>query len=471
MRIHFIAIGGSAMHNLAIALHQKGYQVSGSDDEIFEPSKSRLAAHGLLPAQTGWNPDLLNSAPDAVILGMHAHPDNPELKRAQELGLKIYSYPEYLYEQTKNKIRVVIGGSHGKTTITSMVMHVLKANHLDFDYMVGAKLEGFDTMVSLKENTGIAVFEGDEYLSSPIDRRPKFHLYHPHVALLSGIAWDHINVFPTFENYVEQFLIFTEQIEENGTLIYYAGDENLRQITSDSRNDITTFAYSEHPSDLDEGVTYLVYNNRRIRLQVFGDHNLQNIAGAKLVCTHLGISDEQFYRAMTSFKGAARRLEVLSENGTSAVFYDFAHSPSKLQATTSAVKKQFASRKLVAVMELHTYSSLKKEFLPQYKGCMEDADEAYVFFNPATIEHKRLSPVSEEEVATAFAKEGLQVFTDPQALFNQLRRQNWEHKNLLIMTSGNFSGQDLKTFATEITGNPVRFGRDKWLKHPDGMMN
>lgn len=471
MHIHFIAIGGSAMHNLAIALHKKGYRVTGSDDEVFEPSRSRLEKYGLLPAQTGWNPELISTKPDVIILGMHAHPDNPELKRAQELDLKIYSYPEYLYEQTKNKTRVVIGGSHGKTSITSMVMHVLKANNVDFDYMVGANLDGFETMVSLKEETNVAVFEGDEYLSSPIDRRPKFHLYHPHVALLSGIAWDHINVFPTFENYVEQFRIFADMIEDGGSLIYFEGDENLQKVATNVRSDVQLIPYREHESVVEDGVTYLKYGNRQIRLQIFGDHNLQNIAGAKFVCSKIGITNEQFYHAMTSFKGAARRLEVLSENERTTVFYDFAHSPSKLKATTTAVKKQFDNRQLVAVMELHTYSSLKKEFLPQYEGCMDDADEAFVFFNPKTIEHKRLTPISKEEVADAFNSKGLQVFTDPVELFEQLGQKNWENKNLLIMTSGNFSGQNLKEFAKKVTGSPIQFENDKWIKHPDGSIS
>ncbi|WP_159517581.1 UDP-N-acetylmuramate--L-alanine ligase [Sunxiuqinia indica] len=457
MHIHFIAIGGSAMHNLAIALHKKGYRVTGSDDEIFEPSKSRLQKYGLLPQREGWHPKLITNDIDAIILGMHAHPDNPELKRAQELGVKIYSYPEYLYEQTKDKTRVVIGGSHGKTSITSMIMHVFKTNHIDFDYMVGASLEGFETMVSLKKDTQIAVFEGDEYLSSPIDRRPKFHLYHPHIALLSGIAWDHINVFPTFENYVEQFRIFATQIEKGGSLIYYEDDENLRQIATATSNGIEQIPYKEHKSTVIDGVTYLNNDDRKIRLQVFGNHNLQNIAGAKLVCEKLGVSDEQFYSAMSSFKGAARRLEILSANENGTVFYDFAHSPSKLKATTSAVKKQFVNRQLVAVMELHTFSSLKKKFLPQYSGCMEEADQAYVFFNPKTIEHKRLDPIKKEEVAHAFAKKGLQVFTDPNELFDKLRKIDWTAKNLLIMTSGNFSGQDLKGFAKEITGKPLQY--------------
>ncbi len=450
MRIHFIAIGGSAMHNLAIALHKKGFQVSGSDDEVFEPSKSRLAEHGLLPEAFGWYPEKLTTEIDAIILGMHAHPDNPELKQAQELGLKIYSYPEYLYEQTKDKTRIVIGGSHGKTSITSMIMHVFKTSGLAFDYMVGAKLDGFDTMVSLSHEAKVAVFEGDEYLSSPIDRRPKFHLYHPHIALLSGIAWDHINVFPTFENYVEQFRLFADMIEPNGSLYYYGRDEHLKTIAAQVRNDIHAEAYYEHPSQNANGKTSLLTLTSQIPLQVFGDHNLQNIAGAKLVCNKAGISDAQFYEAMSSFKGAARRLEILSENADCTVFYDFAHSPSKLKATTEAVKKQFDSRKLVAVMELHTFSSLKKEFLPQYHQCMQAADEAFVYFNPQTIEHKRLQPITKEQVAEAFASEGLQVFTDSDELFQILHEKNWSNSNLLIMTSGNFSGKDMKKIATDI---------------------
>ncbi len=450
MRIHFIAIGGSAMHNLAIALHKKGYQVTGSDDEIFEPSKSRLEQYGLLPRSFGWQPENISSGLDAVILGMHARANNPELLKARELGLKIYSYPEYLYEQTKEKKRVVIGGSHGKTTITSMVMHVLRENKISFDYMVGAQVEGFDTMVSLSHEAEIAVFEGDEYLSSPIDRRPKFHLYHPHIALLSGIAWDHINVFPTFENYVEQFRIFTEMIEPGGSLVYYEADENIRKIVEQTDPGIKTLPYREHPAIIENGVTCLLSGNTKTEIPIFGDHNLQNISGAKLVCNELGITDEQFYNVIGSFKGAARRLQVLAKNDRCTVFYDFAHSPSKLKATTEAVKKQFPDRELVACMELHTFSSLKKEFLPQYKNCMNAAGQAFVFFNPETIEHKKLEPISKEQVFNAFASGQLQVFTDTGELFSILKNIEWKNKNLLIMTSGNFSGMDLKGFAEEL---------------------
>ena len=450
MRVHFIAIGGSAMHNLAIALHKKGYQVTGSDDEVFEPSKSRLKSYGLLPGKEGWFPENVTPELDAVILGMHARQDNPELVRAQELGLKIFSYPEYLYEQTKTKTRVVVGGSHGKTTITSMIMHVLRYNQIQFDYMVGAQLEGFDTMVSLTEEAKIAVFEGDEYLSSPIDRRPKFHLYFPDIALLSGIAWDHINVFPTFPFYVEQFEIFAGLIQPNGSLIYFGGDENLQQVAEKSRDDVQKFAYQSHDSVIENGITYLVVDGKRIRLQIFGDHNLQNISGAQLVCRRLGLNDDQFYSAIAEFKGAARRLEILAENENCVVFNDFAHSPSKLKATTEAVKKQFPERKLVACLELHTFSSLKKEFLPQYKNCMDAADQAIVYFNRHTIEHKKLEMITEQEVAEAFDSPGLMVSTDSDALFAFLKSQNWKNSNLLLMTSGNFSGKSLKELAVEV---------------------
>ena len=451
MNVHFIAIGGSAMHNLAIALHKKGFTVTGSDDEILEPSKSRLAKYGLLPKKKGYHPDDINKGIDAIILGMHAFKDNPELIKAQSLGLKIYSYPEFLYEQTKDKIRIVIGGSHGKTTITSMVMHVLKKNGIDFDYMVGASLKGFDTMVSLKKETKIAVFEGDEYLSSPIDRRSKFHLYHPHIALISGIAWDHINVFPSFENYVKQFKIFTDTIQQNGTLIYFEKDATLKKIADNTRSDITKKPYVEEKSITKNGITYLCEGDKEISLNIFGHHNLQNIAGARMICLKAGLSNEQFYNAIHSFKGAERRLQTLAKNESCIVFYDFAHSPSKLKATLNAVKDQFPDKKLVAVMELHTFSSLKKEFLSQYKGTMGMADEAYVFFNPMAIKQKHLVPITKEEVENGFDKKGLKVYTDAKKLFQELLAKDWREKNLLLMSSGTFATTNLPEIAKKVT--------------------
>ncbi|HPV19714.1 MAG: Mur ligase family protein [Prolixibacteraceae bacterium] len=451
MKIHFIAIGGSAMHNLALALYKKGFTVTGSDDEIVEPSRSRLAACGLLPEAPGWFPAKITAGLDAIVLGMHARGDNPELVRARELGVKILSYPEFLYEQTRDKIRVVIGGSHGKTTITSMIMHVLRESGMAFDYMVGAQLDGFDTMVGLSNDSRIAVFEGDEYLSSPEDRRPKFHLYHPHIGVLSGIAWDHINVFPTFENYVDQFRRFAELIEPGGRLFYFNGDPLLREIAAAQRH-ITCTEYQAHPAEVRGQQTFLISGDERIPLRIFGEHNLQNISAAQAVCHALGVGDERFYQSIGTFTGAARRLEVLAENSTTAVFRDFAHSPSKLKATTRAVKNQFPGRRLIACMELHTFSSLKKEFLPHYHHTMNDADEAYVYFNPHTVEHKKLEPITSEMVSEGFGTPGLRVTTDAEALFATLETKRWENANLLLMSSGNFNGLDLHGFARKITG-------------------
>lgn len=450
MNVHFIAIGGSAMHNMAIAMHKKGYHVTGSDDEIFEPSKSRLAKLNLLPAKEGWDVNNIHKDLDAVILGMHARIDNPELLKAQELGLKIYSYPEYIYDQTKDKIRVIIGGSHGKTTITAMILHVLHYHKIDCDYLVGAQLEGFDTMVKLTKEARIAVIEGDEYLSSPIDRRPKFHLYKPSIAILSGIAWDHINVFPTFDNYVEQFRIFVNLIEQGGSLVYCELDPEVKKVCEGARSDIQKFPYGIPPHKIENGITILDNLQpvtRNPQLLVFGDHNLMNLNGARMVCNQLGLKDEQFYEAISSFKGASRRLELVARNASTAVYKDFAHSPSKLKATTQAVKKQFPDRKLVACMELHTFSSLTEDFLKEYKGSMALADDAIVYFNPHTIAHKKLKPITEEQARSAFGSDNIRIFTDSVALEAELLKMDFKNKTLLMMSSGNFDGMDLKALA------------------------
>ncbi|WP_421917912.1 UDP-N-acetylmuramate--L-alanine ligase [Marinifilum sp.] len=450
MKVHFIAIGGSAMHNLAIALHNKGFEITGSDDEIFEPSKSRLEKYGILPKEWGWYPEKLDTSFDAIILGMHARIDNPELLKAQELGLKIYSYPEYIYEQTKDKTRIVIGGSHGKTTTTSMVMHALKDNNIEFDYMVGAQIEGFETMVKLSQESKIAIFEGDEYLSSPIDRRPKFHLYHPHIALITGIAWDHINVFPTFENYLNQFEIFTQMIQENGSLIYFDEDEHIAKIIKNKREDIEYIPYHSHPFKIVDNCSILKTNKGEIPLEIFGEHNLQNLMGAFHICRKIGLSDESFYQSIQYFSGAAKRLQKLADKNSCTVFQDFAHSPSKLKATTEAVKKQFTNRKLIACMELHTFSSLKKEFLPHYKNTMGSADEAIVYFNPKTIEHKKLEPITKIQVAEAFGGNNVTVYTDSDQVITDLLEHDFNHTNVLLMSSGNFSGLNLIELAEKI---------------------
>ena len=450
MKIHFIAIGGSAMHNLAIALHKKGFNVTGSDDEIFEPSKSRIASHGLLPDVFGWDEKRITTDLDAVILGMHARIDNPELLKAQELGVKVYSYPEYIYEQSKDKTRVVIGGSHGKTSITSMVLHVLGKCNKKFDYMVGAQLEGFDTMVQLTD-AKIIILEGDEYLSSPIDRRPKFHLYHPNIALISGIAWDHINVFPTFENYVEQFSEFIKMIEKDGKLIYCKADHEVNMIALTTSNpDIDRIGYQTPDNVINNGVTSILVEGNEIPLEIFGDHNLQNLNGARLICNELKINDTLFYEAIQGFKGASKRLELIAKNDKTAIYKDFAHSPSKLKATTQAVKKQYPERKLIACMELHTFSSLNKEFLQEYKDSMSTADEAYVYYSNHTIEHKKLAAITPEEVKAAFGSENVKIYNDSDELFGMLKTKEWNNKVLLLMSSGNFDGKDLNGFGEKL---------------------
>lgn len=453
MRVHFIAIGGSAMHNLAIALKKKGYHVTGSDDVIFEPSKSRLAAQGILPETEGWDAERITGDLDAVILGMHARTDNPELLRAQELGLKIYSYPEYIYEQSKDKTRVVIGGSHGKTTITSMILHVLNFYNKDFDYLVGAQLEGFDTMVKVTREAPVIIIEGDEYLASPIDLRPKFHLYHANIAVLSGIAWDHINVFPTFENYVEQFRLFLKTIQPGGTLVFSSDDEVLNKIVEESGPGIEKIPYTTPPFSVEEGITSLVTQYGPIPLKVFGKHNLQNLTAAKEVCQKLGIDEADFYRAISSFKGAAKRLELLGMNAETVIYKDFAHSPSKLIATIEALKNQFRNRKLIAIFELHTFSSLNKDFLTEYFGTLDHADEAIVFIDEKTFTQKRIEPYGEDVVKKAFGNNELKFFNRAEILEGFLSSINYKGKNLLLMSSGNFGGMDLIQLKDKILNN------------------
>lgn len=441
------------MHNLAIAMKLKGYHVTGSDDEIFEPSLSRLKHHGLLPEYNGWNPDIITNQIDAIVLGMHARPDNPELVKAKALGLKIYSYPEYLYEQSKHKARIVVGGSHGKTTITSMIMHVLKHLNYNFDYMVGAQLKGFDNMVSFSEESKLAVFEGDEYLTSPIDPRPKFHVYQPNIAIISGISWDHVNVFPTFDVYRQQFERFLECIVPNGTIIYCADDpEVCKVVEANPRTDLKRVPYHTHPYEMHNGVCRLIQNHAFTELKVFGKHNMQNIAAAKCACNEVGVDDLLFYSAIASFEGAAKRLQLLAQNSSTSIYLDFAHSPSKVKATVEALLQQSSIRKLVVCFELHTFSSLTRNFLKEYKGTLLGADKAYVFYNPHTVEMKKLPPFEPVDVIQGFDVPNLDVFTNSNELVNDLLAQNLTNRNLLIMTSGNFAGVDLQQLAKRIVG-------------------
>lgn len=438
MRIHFIAIGGAAMHNLAMAVASKhGYVVTGSDDEIFDPALTHLREAGLLPDEMGWHPERITPDIDAIILGMHAREDNPELVRARELGIKIYSFPEYLYEQTKDKIRIVVGGSHGKTTTTSMILYVLNRLGIEADYMVGAQIEGFERMVRLSDTAKYAVFEGDEYLTSPLDLRSKFLWYHPHYAILTGIAWDHINVFPTFPEYVDTFRKFVHTIED--TFIYYEGDENLRMLAAEAPQSLTCVPYKEYTGE--------------VEMQVFGKHNMQNLQAAMLACHCIGVKPEDFYREISTFTGASNRLEKICETETSVAYKDFAHSPSKLKATVNAVRERYPDKQLVAAMELHTFSSLMAEFLPQYKGCMAQADKAFVYFNPKVIEHKRLTPITAEEVKEAFGTANVEVFTDSEQLQDKLRSLKYKNTALLMMSSGTFDGVNSNQFAKELLSN------------------
>lgn len=450
MQIHFIAIGGSAMHNLALALHHKGYTVTGSDDVIFEPSKSRLAEKGLLPETFGWFPHKIHHGLDAVILGMHAKPDNPELLKAQELGLTIYSYPEFLYEQSKHKTRVVIGGSHGKTTITSMILHVLNYHNRSVDYMVGAQLEGFDRMVHLTEENDFIVLEGDEYLSSPIDRRPKFHLYKPNIALLSGIAWDHINVFPTYENYVEQFQVFVDGIVKGGSITYNEEDPEVKKVVEASANTIRKLPYHTPEYTVENGLTSLKTPEGPMPIQVFGKHNLNNLAGAKWICQNMGVDEDDFYEAIASFSGASKRLEKIAEGKTTVAYKDFAHSPSKVAATTRAVKEQYPERKLIACLELHTYSSFNAEFLKEYRGALNAADEAVVFYLPESVQIKKLKEVTPDQISEAFERNDLKIFTEADSFKSMLFDKDYENSVLLLMSSGNYGGLDLKVFAEHL---------------------
>ena len=464
MKVHFIAIGGSAMHNLAIALCQKGITVTGSDDEIFDPAKSRLEKYGLLPEAFGWHPERITPDLDAVVLGMHARIDNPELLRAQELGLKIYSYPEYLYEQSKDKLRIVVGGSHGKTTTTAMILHVLAKCGIEADYMVGAQLKGFEVMVRLSHTAKVMVIEGDEYLTSPIDRRPKFHLYKPNVAIITGIEWDHINVFPTFDIYREQFSKFIDLIEPfthssaltgtspnlgeelKGTLIYCDEDAEVHRVAVENqRTDIQKLPYVCPEHRVENGITYI----GNTALQVFGHHNLLNMTAARLACRQVGVTDEQFDEAISTFEGASKRLELVKKNDSCAVYKDFAHAPSKLRATIHAMREQYPDRRLVACMELHTFSSLTQEFLQQYAHSMDEADVRYVYFSQHALQLKKLPPLDPEEVRRAFG-DNVEVFTDSAAMVAKVKAMEWKNSNLLMMSSGNFDGIDFAQLADEI---------------------
>ena len=443
MKIHFIAIGGSAMHNLAIALKLKGFSITGSDDAINDPSRSRLKKYNLLPQKEGWFSDKITSDIDAVVLGMHAKDDNPELLKAREIGLKIYSYPEFIFNQSKDKIRIVIGGSHGKTSITSLVLHVLRTLNIESDYMVGAQLDGFEVMVKLTDTSKYIVLEGDEYLSSALDLRPKFHLYKPHIALISGIAWDHINVFKTFESYLKQFEIFINSVEENGTLVYNELDHELKKLVSSNKSNLNYIPYSIPKHKIIDGISFIDINNRLYRLKIFGDHNLQNISGALNICKALGVESEDFYNAITSFNGASNRLELVYKSSDTIIFKDFAHSPSKVKATTEAVHKQFPNRKLISFFELHTYSSLNPLFLEKYRDTLKHSDECYIYYSEKNMRIKRLEPIDSELIIRSFNHSSLTVIDNYEKLNKKIYDLDLSNSVLLMMSSGKFGGLDL----------------------------
>jgi UDP-N-acetylmuramate: L-alanyl-gamma-D-glutamyl-meso-diaminopimelate ligase len=454
MKIKFISIGGSVMHQLAIALKRKGYEVTGTDDEIFEPSRSNLESEGLLPANLGWDISSITTDIDAVILGMHAKNDNPEIAKARELQLPIFSFPEYIFHESRTKTRVVVGGSHGKTTTTSMIMHVLKFAEKDFDYLVGAKLEGFDQSVKITD-APIIVCEGDEYPASVIEKRPKFHFLFPHVAILTGIAWDHINVFPTFDNYLEQFKIFINKIETGGLLIYNESDPELNKlVNAERRNDITYQPYDIPQHTITNGITTVTIDNRTSQLKVFGDHNLLNLHAAWFACQFLGVDAPSFVKAISNFTGASKRLEIIAQNEKTIVYRDFAHAPSKVKATIEAVKQQFPNRKLITVLELHTFSSLNEKFMLEYQGALDKADKAAVFYSKHALELKRMPELPKQTVLNGFAKEGLRVITDKDELFTWLLKQQYENANLVLMSSGNYDGIDVNSFTADITKTP-----------------
>lgn len=448
-KIHFIAIGGSVMHNLAIALKEAGHEVSGSDDEIFDPSRATLIKHGLLPEKQGWRPDILDKSFDAVVLGMHAKKDNPELLKAQELGLKIYSFPDYIYERSQNKQRIVIGGSHGKTTITAIIIHVLNHAKHQFDYVIGAKVPGVEYTVKLT-NAPVIVIEGDEYLSSPLDPTPKFLKYQHHVGLISGIAWDHANVFPSDEEYVKQFDRFADQTPKGGILVYCEQDSMALIIGKKERNDVQAIPYRSHPHVTENGQTYLTQGRERYPVKIFGSHNFQNISGAKEVLKKIGITDKEFYAAISTFEGASGRLQKIAEANSCAVYKDFAHAPSKVKATVKAMKEIHPKRDLVACLELHTLSSLSKNFIPQYKDTLKYAQVPVIYVNAEKVKAKNIEPLTEAEIMKAFGASDLQVFQRIEELENFLLKQSWKNKNLLMMSSGNFGGLNLNGLAEKI---------------------
>jgi UDP-N-acetylmuramate: L-alanyl-gamma-D-glutamyl-meso-diaminopimelate ligase len=442
-KIHFIAIGGSVMHNLAITLKQLGYEVSGSDDKIYDPSKSRLKKHNLLPKNLGWFSELIDKEIDFIVLGMHAKKDNPELLKALDLDCKIYSYPELIFEFSKSKTRITIGGSHGKTTVSSMILHVLNFYDIKVDYLLGAQIEGFENMVHISDDNDFILIEGDEYLSSPIDNTPKFHKYNSNIAVITGIAWDHINVFPTFENYVSQFEKFIETITDGGVLVFNELDKLVLDTVNKSDKTIRKIGYGKPDFEIVDEVTYIKTSEGNVPLKVFGDHNLSNLSAAKQICALMGVFDDEFFAAIASFKGASKRLETIYRDKNKIIIKDFAHSPSKLKATIDAVKNQFSNKNIIAVYELHTFSSFNQKFIKEYLNSMLSANMKIVYYDNEVLKKRGEFNINEKTIKDSFGSDDLIIISKKSVLEEIMLKINLDNSVLLMMSSGNFSSIDM----------------------------
>ena len=442
-KVHFIAIGGSVMHNLAITLKQLSYEVSGSDDKIYDPSRSRLEKYNLLPENLGWFPELIDKKIDFIVLGMHAKKDNPELLKALDLDCKIYSYPELIFEFSKSKTRITIGGSHGKTTVSSMILHVLDFYNVKVDYLLGAQIEGFENMVHITDDNEFILIEGDEYLSSPIDNSPKFHKYNSNIAVITGIAWDHINVFPSFENYISQFEKFIETITDGGVLVFNELDKLVLDLVNKSEKTIRKIGYGKPDFEIVDGVTYVKTSEGDVPLKVFGDHNLSNLSAAKQICALMGVFDDEFFAAIASFKGASKRLETIYRDNNKIIIKDFAHSPSKLKATIDAVKNQFSNKNIIAVYELHTYSSFNQKFIKEYFNSMSSADMKLIYYDDEVLKKRGEFEINEKIIKDSFGSDDLIVISKKSVLEESILKINLHNSVLLMMSSGNFSSVDM----------------------------
>ncbi len=444
-KVHLIAIGGSIMHNLALALDSQGFMLSGSDDQIFEPARTRLKNRGICPEKEGWFSEKINTDLSFVVLGMHAKPDNPELVKALELGVKVYSFPELVAEMYSNSTRIVVAGSHGKTTTTSMMMHVFKALGKQFDYLVGAQLEGFDVMVALDKKE-YSIIEGDEYLSSCLDPRPKFMHYSPQIAIITGIAWDHYNVFPTFDSYKNAFVQLIQSMKEGSLLLWYEGDSDLAELVGEYAQHLKTIAYKESEFVIQGNKCYLISEEACYSLEVFGRHNLQNMNSVIKVCEYLNFNSIDVCTSLSTFKGAAKRMQLLQNNGDLIIYQDFAHAPSKVKATINALRETYPYHHLHCFLELHTYSSLNKNFLPQYYSTVNECDEITIYFDPKALEIKRMEALDLQFIKDSFGRQNMNVIDNPAELKVQMDIARKGRGLLVFLGSGNWAGMELVVY-------------------------